>query len=129
MGQQAALAAQQTSQTKSEIIQNQALLKEILSIFGTSLQHAAETENLELFQITIESLKTLQEKHKLFEKRIFKEILSDFCFLLIKSWQSGVANRVQDELASLLFAMVNVKGAMQVFVEEILPGYLNNLSG
>merc|ERR1711976_975073 len=92
-------------------------------------QEAAQTENIEIFGIVIESLNELQVKQKLFEKRIFKEQILDFVSLMLSSWQSGVVNRVQDELVNVLFLMVNVKGMMTVFVEKILPEYLNNHSG
>jgi len=128
--QQAAMAAaNNNSQTTTERIAHPELLSEILAIFGQCMTEAAATENLEMFTTVIESMSELQLKHKLFEKRIFKESISDFVWLMIKSWQSGVANRVQDELANLLFSMVNVKGMMGVFVERILPEYLNSHSG
>ena len=121
--------ANTNAQATAERIAHPELLAEILKIFGQCMTEAAATENLEIFTTVIESMSELQQKHKLFEKRIFKESISDFVWLMIKSWQTGVANRVQDELANLLFSMVNVKGMMGVFVESILPEYLNSHSG
>ena len=88
---------------QNETLENEELFKSILEIFASCIHDAAQEDDIDLFTSVIDTLSTLQNQRGLFEKQVFFTHLSDFINLLLKAWQSGVAERIKDDIASLIY--------------------------
>ena len=103
------------------------LMEKILEIYGSIIFETNQNSDIESYLMVINSLKELNEKRNLFSKDVFLKHSKEFISLLLKSWQSGYYDKIKDDIASILFMMVN--SCLSTFLQDSIPDYLISSSG